>query len=102
MRRPRQDDPDRPPRPEAELRREARELALIRLSVREYAAKDLQSYLKRKGIPQPIAEETVSGLVEEKLLDDRRYARAVTRSQVVRDKGPGYIHSKLKQKGVRI
>jgi regulatory protein len=83
-------------------RREARDLALIRLSVREYGAREMLSYLKRKGIEAEVAAEVVHELTEEKLLDDRRYARAMTRSQANRDKGPGYILGKLKQKGVRI
>ena len=91
-----------PARSEAEYRQDARNLALSRLSVREYAARELLGYLKRKKIPAEIASETVQRLVEEKLLDDRRYARAVTRSQAVRDKGPSYILAKLKQKGVKI
>lgn len=89
-------------RPEAEIRRDARELALKRLSLREHSGRELETYLKRKEIPAEIAAETVARLTDENLLDDRRYARAMTRSQAVREKGPGYILQKLRQKGVRI
>jgi regulatory protein len=89
-------------RPEAEVRREARELALRRLSIREHSSRELETYLKQRQIPAEIAAETVAQLTEEKLQDDRRFARAMTRSQVVREKGPGFILQKLRQKGVRI
>lgn len=104
VRRPRRPDTSSPPaaRPEAEVRREARELALRRLSLREHSGRELETYLKRREIPGTIAAETVAQLAEEKLVDDRRYARAMTRSQAVREKGPSYILQKLRQKGVHI
>ena len=62
-------------RPEAEIRREARETALRRLSVREHSAKELEAYLKKKQIPPSIVTETVTQLAEEKLLDDPQVLR---------------------------
>lgn len=88
--------------PETELRHEARQLSLKRLSLREHSARELATYLKQRQIPVSIATEVIEQLIEEKLLDDRRYARAMTRSQAVREKGPSYILQKLRQKGVRI
>jgi regulatory protein len=87
---------------EQPLKTKARELALKRLATREYSAQELAAYLRRRGIPAATAEETVGRLTEEKLQDDRRYARELTHSQVVREKGPDFILQKLRQKGVRI
>lgn len=81
---------------------EVRELALKRLSLRENSAHELEIYLKRKEIPTDLIADTLATLIKEKLLDDRRYAQEMTRSQTARDKGPGYILQKLHQKGVRI
>jgi SOS response regulatory protein OraA/RecX len=82
--------------------RDARNLAMRRLSIRDYASLEMLAYLKSRKFPPDISTEVVQQLVDEKLLDDRRYARAVTRTQSIRDKGPGYILGKLKQKGVVI
>lgn len=79
-----------------------RMLALARLSVREYAAAEMRSYLVRKGAKPADAELIVEELIGSERLDDRRYARAVTRHQAFRDKGPSYIQQKLRQKGVKI
>lgn len=95
-------DPNAPPRSDAEWLKDARNWALRRLTVREYAAREMLAYLERKQVPSEIAIQIISQLTEEKLLDDRRYARAATRSQSIRGKGPAYILMKLKQKGVRI
>ena len=89
---------DRPPKSADE----AKELALLRLSVREYSAAEMRQYLKRKCVPGEVAESTVADLLAEKLIDDRRYARVIARHQSFRDKGPMYVVSKLRSKGVRI
>jgi regulatory protein len=89
-------------RPTQEIYQQALELALKRLSLREHSARELEQYLKKKQIPAPIAAQTVERLKQEGTLDDRRYARAMTRGQAMRDKGPTYILMKLRQKGVRI
>ena len=88
--------------PEKDLVREAKYLAEVRLSVREYSASEMKSYLKRKGHDVQAAEKAVGELVEEGRLSDNRYARAITRHQSMRDKGPMQILGKLKSKGVSI
>lgn len=85
-----------------EPQNEARELALKRLTLREHSARELEVYLERRGFSVEIIESTLALLMKEKLLDDRRYARSLTRSQALHEKGPGYIHQKLQQKGIRI
>lgn len=79
-----------------------RNLALGRLSVREYSAAEMRAYLKRKGVSDQEARSTVQALVEEGLISDLRYARALTRDQTFKDKGPAYIHAALRRKGVQI
>jgi len=77
-------------------------LALRRISIREYGAAELKSYLIRKGATPVQAEEVVSQLVSDQRVDDRRYARVIARHQAFRDKGPAYIQAKLRQKGLKL
>lgn len=77
-------------------------LALSRLSVREYASAEMESYLRRKGASAPDAAAIVSELVRMNAIDDERYARVIARHQAMRDKGPAYVEAKLRQKGVRL
>lgn len=56
----------------------------------------------KKGVPQEDLAQAVQELKERGLLDDRRYARAMTRAQGVRDKGPAYVRARLQNKGVRL
>lgn len=81
---------------------DARSLALRRLSVREYSAIEMVRYLKRKGVEESDAEALVAELVKNGLIDDRRYAAVVARSQGLKGKGPMQILAKLKQKGVSL
>ncbi|MCM2280040.1 MAG: RecX family transcriptional regulator [Oligoflexia bacterium] len=80
----------------------ARELALRRLSLREHSAAELRTYLRRKGFAEGEADEAISELVTKGLIDDRRFARAFARAQVMRGKGPRQILAGLRAKGVRI
>jgi regulatory protein len=77
-------------------------LAMRRISIREYGATELKSYLIRKGATPEQAEEVVSQLVAEQRIDDRRYARVIARHQAFRDKGPAYVLAKLRQKGLKL
>lgn len=79
-----------------------RDLAIQRLSVREYGSGEMRSYLIRKGAPPEEATEVVAELVGDKLIDDERYARVIARHQAFRDKGPSYVLARLRQKGVRL
>jgi regulatory protein len=75
-------------------------LALARLTAREYSARELRSYLLRKGHAEDDVDAALARLSEEGRLDDQRYARMMTRHQFLRGKGPAYIQAKLRQKGV--
>ncbi|MCM2324132.1 MAG: recombination regulator RecX [Oligoflexia bacterium] len=81
---------------------DTRALALRRLAAREYAAAELRGYLERKGVEEAEAQEVVNALVREGWVDDRRFARAFARDQVIRGKGPMHILAGLRRKGVRI
>jgi SOS response regulatory protein OraA/RecX len=79
-----------------------RGLALRRISIREYGAAELKSYLVRKGASSALADEIVKELTADQRIDDRRYARVIARHQAFRDKGPAYVLSRLRQKGVKL
>jgi len=85
--------------PEYEEKR-ARNLALRRLTVREYGSHELARYLDRKGILPDVIAKTIARLIEEKFLSDERYLKAMVQSLYQRGKGPLYIKAKLNQKGM--
>jgi SOS response regulatory protein OraA/RecX len=58
--------------------------------------------LARKRVDPREAAEVVADLVRSGLIDDRRYARIIARSQASRGTGPRYVQQKLKMKGVKI
>lgn len=80
----------------------SRNLALKRLGRREYSGGELIAYLLRKGFPESEAQATVGELSREGLVDDLRYARMMVRHQALRGKGPRYILTHLRAKGVRM
>jgi SOS response regulatory protein OraA/RecX len=79
-----------------------RDLAIQRLSIREYSAEEMRGYLEKKGATSEEAKEIVEQLVESKTIDDRRYARVIIRHHALRDKGPAYCLMKLRLKGLDI
>jgi regulatory protein len=81
---------------------DSKSLAMHRISVREYGAGELRSYLKRKGVPAAEAEQVVEDLIQRNLLDDVRYARVIARHHAFRSKGPDFVLMKLRQKGVSL
>ena len=85
-----------------ELLQSAFLLGAQRLTVREYSALEMVRYLIRKKFPKEIAEAAVEELIRRKWLDNDRFTRAMARSVVSQSKGPGFIRSKLMQKGVRL
>src|SRR4051812_25164522 len=79
----------------------ARTLALNRLAMRETSARELSRFLVKKGVDRALADETVKELAAKGYVDDQRFARAMTRHQSQRGKGPLYVANKLREKGVR-
>jgi SOS response regulatory protein OraA/RecX len=94
-------DSDQPEK-EPSAAKQALELAKMRLGVREYAAGEMKSYLRRKKFEPREIEEAVNELVEKGLISDGRYSKIIARHSAQRGKGPGYIRSKLMQKGVKV
>jgi SOS response regulatory protein OraA/RecX len=87
----------------SELHKEIRKLAVRRLERREYSADEVRTYLtQKKGVEPADADPVIAELVRERLIDDLRYARIVIREQVLRGKGPHYILTKLRNKGIAI
>ena len=79
----------------------AKDLALRRLTVREYSSVELQGYLRRKGVSGADARAVVLELEERGLIDPGRYAAAIARSQIARGKGPRAVLAKLKRRGLK-
>jgi len=70
------------------------------LSRREHASAEVAERLREQGYAAPLIETLVSELVEERLLDDERYAQAVVRARAARGKGPRRIRMELVEAGV--
>jgi SOS response regulatory protein OraA/RecX len=83
-------------------KRSVRDLALIRLNVREYGANEMRMYLKRKGYELSEIDPVIEEFVAEGLISDARFSKIMARHSANRSKGPGYIQAKLRQKGVKL
>ncbi len=77
-------------------------LALRRLASRETSTLEMKEYLKKKGFSREDIETTVERLLEDKLIDDQRYARAMTRAVAAKGKGPMQVVAALRKKGVEL
>lgn len=85
-----------------QVRATALQQALTRLNVREYGAQEMKNYLRRKAYGPEEIDEAVEALVQKGLISDERFSRIIARHSAQRGKGPGYIRSKLHQKGVKL
>jgi len=85
-----------------QVRATALQLAMIRINVREYGAREMKNYLRRKKYGPEEIDVAVDALVEKGLISDERFSRIIARHSAQRGKGPGYIRSKLHQKGVKL
>jgi regulatory protein len=77
-------------------------LALRRLTVREYSSAELLGYLRRKGVSEEEATQVVAELEKAGLIDPRRYAGIIARSEIGKGRGPLAVAAKLKRRGVPI
>lgn len=77
-------------------------MALRRLSRREHSSQEMTTFLQSKGVEPTEASAVVRSLIDQKLIDDDRFARIFARSYVQRGKGPYYILNRLKQKGIQM
>ena len=70
------------------------------LARREYASAELAAALTRKGYAPHVIPEVVSGLQEERLLDDVRYSESLVRMLAGRGQGPRRVRQTLSQAGL--
>ena len=79
----------------------AREIAIDILSRRDNSVREMRMKLKQKGISGEDIEDTMSWLVEKKLLDDavfaQKRAERIFRTKLV---GPKFVQSKLREAGI--
>jgi regulatory protein len=85
-----------------QVRATAIQQALTRLNVREYGAREMKNYLRRKAYGPEEIDAAVEALVQKGLISDERFSRIIARHSAQRGKGPGYIRTKLHQKGVKL
>ena len=74
------------------------EAALTMLDQAAKTSGDLCRKLIRKGYVAPAAEATVARLIENRLIDDRRYAERIAQSQMGRSVGAYAVRRKLRAK----
>lgn len=84
------------------LEQKARDLAFRRLSARESTAREMRSYLGRKGVVPSLIEKVVADLVNSDLINEERYLRAYIRSTASMKKGPHQLLAALKRKGIEV
>lgn len=81
--------------------RKAYNLAVQFLGFRMRSESEVRNYLHQKETDEPIINEVIHKLTEQKYLDDREFSKAYTRTQVnTTDKGPELIKRELKEKGI--
>jgi SOS response regulatory protein OraA/RecX len=84
----------------ARPREAARELALRTLARRDLSQRSLERWLERAGVTPEVSAATVAELVEERLVDDRRLARARSASLADRGLGDAAIDARLAAEGI--
>lgn len=78
----------------------AYEAALNLLTARDMTAHDLQAALKRRGYLQPVAESVCERLIENRLIDDSRYAQRYVELRQDASVGRFAMKRKLRAKGI--
>jgi regulatory protein len=75
--------------------------AISYLARRIRSEKEIKDFLLKKEMEEPVIQEVIHKLIEQKYIDDREYAFAYVRTQVnTTDKGPGLIGMELKERGI--
>jgi len=76
-------------------------IAIDILSRRDNSVKEMRGKLKQKGISEEDIDETITWLMEKKLLDDTAFAQkraeSIFRTKLV---GPRFIQAKLREAGI--
>lgn len=78
----------------------AYEAALNLLTARDMTAHDLQAALRRRGYLQPVAEAVCQRLIENRLIDDSRYAQRYVELRQDAAVGRYAMKRKLRAKGI--
>ena len=74
----------------------ARSVAIGLLARRDYATGELRARLQRKGFNADVVEATIGELIDERALDDSRYAGNYVNYSASRGQGPLRIAAELK------
>jgi regulatory protein len=74
----------------------ARAAAIGWLARRDYASGELRARLQRKGFNSEVVESTIADLIDERALDDSRYAGNYVNYSASRGQGPLRIAAELK------
>ena len=82
--------------------RAARVAALDALARRDHASGELRRKLRDKGYDAGVVDEIVDRLVNEKLLDDRRYLQNFVAYHAARGQGPNRVRADLRKVGLQI
>jgi regulatory protein len=95
----------RRPRPDRTSNAEAdestvRTAALALLAGRDFARRELQTRLERKGYPRATAQTVIEQLAAEKLLSEGRFVTQFVQQHAGRGHGPVRIRLELRQRGV--
>lgn len=81
--------------------RKAYNAAIIYLGRRLRSKKEVKDYLQNKNMEEPIINEVIHKLLNQKYLDDVEYTHSYLRTQVnTTDKGPELIGMELREKGI--
>ena len=78
----------------------ARSAALAMLARRDFSVAELATRLRERGYVEAAVERTVEGLVDERLLNDARYAEHYVHAHSQRGRGPRRIRLGLAEAGV--
>lgn len=78
----------------------ARGFALRLLSRRDYASGELRERLKRRGVSDDVAASVIAELMEERMLDDERFAHNFVSYRAARGEGPVRIKAELQALGL--
>ncbi len=78
----------------------ARKKAMDYLARREHGRTELLNKLTKFGFDTDVADDAVTGLVDDGLQSDQRFTEAFVRSRIGQGKGPAKIRADLYKKGV--
>lgn len=81
--------------------RKAYNLAVNYLARRMRSKKEIEDYLVQKEVDEPVINEVIHKLTEQRYINDQEYAVAFVRTQAnTTDKGPNVVKMELKEKGI--